>query len=104
MLLVTTILSLAVALVMTGVAWRLSREEQRRSEARVAALAADLYDDDNPAPVEVNDLFAPDARPRTKGSFVNALAIGVLVVGSLMAHGRCFHRPAVRSPGRAGCP
>jgi len=85
MLLVTTVLSLAVAIVMTGVAWRLARDEQRRSDTRVADLAADLYHDDSPAPVPINELFAPDAQPRTKGSLVNALAIGVVVVGSLIA-------------------
>jgi len=85
MLLATTVLSLAVAIVMTGVAWRLARDEQRRSDARVADLAADLYHDDSPAPVQVNDLFAPDAQPRTKGSLVHALGIGVVVVGTLIA-------------------
>ena len=85
MLLATTVLSLAVAIVMTGVAWRLARDEQRRSDARVADLAADLYHDDSPAPVQVNELFAPDAQPRTKGSLLNALGIGVVVVGTLIA-------------------
>jgi hypothetical protein len=85
MLLATTLLSLAVAIVMTGVAWRLARDEQRRSDARVADLAADLYHDDSPAPVPVNELFAPDAQPRTKGSLVHALGIGVVVVGTLIA-------------------
>jgi len=84
MLLATTVLSLAVAIVMTGVAWRLARDEQRRSDARVADLAADLYHDDSPAPVPVNEMFAPDAQPRTKGSLVSALAIGVVVVGTLI--------------------
>ena len=85
MLLATTVFSLAVAVVMTGVAWRLARDEQRRSDARVADLAADLYHDDSPAPVQVNELFAPDAQPRTKGSLVHALGIGVVVVGTLIA-------------------
>lgn len=86
MLLATTVLSLAVAIVMTGVAWRLARDEQRRSDGRVADLAADLYHDDSPAPVQLNDhLFAPDAQPRTKGSLLHALGIGVVVVGTLIA-------------------
>jgi hypothetical protein len=84
MLIAVTVLSLAVAIVMTVVAWRLAREEQRRSDARVSALAADLYDDDNPTPVRVSDLFDPDARPRTRGSLVKALGIGVVVVGTLI--------------------
>src|SRR5919204_318734 len=37
-LVLVTLLSLALAAVMTMLAWRLAREERRRSEARVAAL------------------------------------------------------------------
>lgn len=41
-LIVITLLSLAVAGTMSVVAWRVAREERRRSEARVEALAADM--------------------------------------------------------------
>jgi len=41
-LLVVTLVSMVLAVVMTVVAWRAAREERRRSEARVAALAADI--------------------------------------------------------------
>jgi hypothetical protein len=40
LLLAVTVISLGVALVMSAAAWRLSREERVRSNARVAALAA----------------------------------------------------------------
>jgi hypothetical protein len=43
-LLFTTIAALAWAGVMATMAWRLAREERHRSEARVAALAAEIYD------------------------------------------------------------
>jgi len=101
-MLLITLLSIVVAIVMTFVAWRLIREEQRRSNARVSALAADIYDDDDddedPIPVAVNDMFAPDARPRTKGSLANALAIGALVVGSLIALVVVFSRDPTTRP------
>jgi len=41
-LLLVTLVSMLLAVVMTVVAWRTAREERRRSEARVAALAADI--------------------------------------------------------------
>jgi flagellar basal body-associated protein FliL len=41
-LLVVTLVSMLLAVVMTVVAWRTAREERRRSEARVAVLAADI--------------------------------------------------------------
>ena len=41
-LILITLISLAVAGTMSIVAWRVAREERRRSEARVAALAADI--------------------------------------------------------------
>lgn len=40
-----TLLSLAVALGMSALAWRAMREERRRSDARVAVLASELTDD-----------------------------------------------------------
>lgn len=105
MLVITTLLSVVVAVVMTFVAWRLVREEQHRSIARVSALAADIYSDDDadgePTPVAVNDLFAPDARPRTQGSLANALAIGALVVGSLIALVVVFSRDPTTHPDRS---
>jgi hypothetical protein len=41
-LLVVTLVSLLLAVAMSIVAWRAAREERRRSEARVATLAADI--------------------------------------------------------------
>jgi hypothetical protein len=45
-LIVVTVVSLLIALVMSVVAWRAAGEERRRSEARVAALATDIYSTD----------------------------------------------------------
>ena len=83
-LLVITVVSLAVAVVMGVVAWRLTLEERRRAQARVAVLAADIHDE-KASPVHVSDLFVAEARPRTNESLFSALAIGALVVGSLIA-------------------
>lgn len=41
-LIVTTAAAIGLAMVMGVMAWRLSRDERRRSEARVAALASDI--------------------------------------------------------------
>ena len=44
-LLLVTILSGALAAVMTIVAWRVARDESRRADARIAALAAEIHAD-----------------------------------------------------------
>ena len=51
-LLLITFLSLAVAGTMSVVAWRVAREARLRSEARVAALAADIRADGGDPPAE----------------------------------------------------
>jgi hypothetical protein len=42
-LLIVTVSSIALAVVMGAIAWRLAAEERRRSEARVAALRAEIH-------------------------------------------------------------
>ena len=42
-LLVVTLTSMLLAAIMSVIAWRISRDERRRSEARVAALAAEIH-------------------------------------------------------------
>ena len=83
-LLVITILSLAVAVVMSIVAWRLARAERRRSEARVEALTDEIHADELPL-VRPGDYLSSEAPPRMQGSLFGALAIGVLFVGSVVA-------------------
>jgi len=48
LLLVVTAVSVVVAVAMAVVAWRVRHEEQRRSNARVAALSAEVYADAAP--------------------------------------------------------
>jgi hypothetical protein len=101
-LLLITFASLLVAVIMSVVAWRTAGEERRRSNARVAALAADIHDGDfdlgssepghgrETAPI--GDLFAT-AQPAQSGSrFAIAVACGVIVVGSLATMGLLLSR------------
>jgi len=83
-LIITTVISLVVAAVMSVVAWRLARDERRRSAARVATLTADIQGEDQ-SPVYVSDRFFAEGQSRTPASPFRPLAIGVLVVGSVIA-------------------
>jgi hypothetical protein len=102
LLLILTIASLLVAVVMSVVAWRTASEERRRSNARVAALAADIHDSDfdlrSNEPEQgrelapIGDLFAA-AQPVQSGSrFAIVVACGVIVVGSLATLGLLLSR------------
>jgi flagellar basal body-associated protein FliL len=96
-LILVTLASLLIAVVMSVVAWRVAGEERRRSEARVAALAADSLGADldlrseaadaAPIPVIADGLFAT-MQPAPSGSrFAIVVAVGVIVVGSLATVG-----------------
>jgi len=106
-LIVITLLSLAVAGTMGVVAWRVARDERRRSEARVAALAADIRSSDiRSSDVDVDlPLATAVADATTSGSMfayiqpatalprlATVVLAGVLVVGAgaalLVALGR----------------
>ena len=89
-LIVITLLSLTVAAAMSIVAWRAVRNERRRSDARVRALAADIQDRDH--------LREPDDDLLLRGSGEHpmfaraqrsrlgvAAAVGVLAVGASAA-------------------
>jgi hypothetical protein len=93
-----TLVSLLVAITMSVIAWRLAAEERRRSNARVAGLAADIHEGNldlqpsahGPARSESAtpaDLFAI-AQPAQSGSrLATVIACGVIVVGSLATVG-----------------
>jgi hypothetical protein len=85
-LLFVTIVSVAVAVVMSAVAWRMAREERRRSEARVDVLAADIFEnrDEESWPVGVNDRFLAETHSEKPTPLFAALAIGALVVGTMI--------------------
>lgn len=52
-LLIVTVCSALVALVMCTLAWRAAREEHHRAEARIAALAAEIFDEPSAAKAAV---------------------------------------------------
>lgn len=92
-LILVTLLSLGLALVMTALAWRLAREERRRSEARVSALALEIRHGSDlplhhPAPVVTStDLFATPAGPSASSSRAAAavvVAIGLVVLAAFI--------------------
>src|ERR671934_630112 len=85
-LVLVTLLSLALAAVMTTLAWRLAREERRRSEARVAALASEIRRDDlplreSPPVVQTADLFT--SAQRSTSSPLRALGLAIVAVVAL---------------------
>jgi hypothetical protein len=105
-LLIVTLTSVLLAAIMSAIAWRMSGDERRRSEARIAALAAEIHDGLELTPA--SHLFAE--RPTGAGSraFVviggGALVFGAAMAIAILAGGR-FPR-ALRSvhPGAATAP
>ena len=99
-LILITLISLAVAGAMSIVAWRVAREERRRSEARVAALAADIRGADVDLPLSTGTTDAASSasmftfiQPVTAlPRLATVVLAGVLVVGAgaalLVALGR----------------
>jgi len=99
-LLLVTVISIALAAVMGIVAWRIGNEDRRRSEARVAALAAEIHGAD-PLPLRVvaseleirprgtagasADLFAVADRGEARRRWPAVMAAGVFVVATAIA-------------------
>jgi len=85
-LILVTLLSLTLAAVMTTLAWRLAREERRRSDARVAALAAAIgavgphasADSPRPEPVEEREHVTVRAAERREPTGVPRAVINDL--------------------------
>ena len=106
-LVLVTLLSLTLAAVMTALAWRLAREERRRSDARVAALAAEIgapraaindlplrdaegvWDAGRAGPVVpvdmAGDMFAAARAVQPPSRFAAVIVAGAIVVGSAAA-------------------
>jgi hypothetical protein len=104
-LVLVTLISLVLAVIMTVIAWRVSQEERRRSEARVAALAGDIHDGEpalrhDPLSPETDlhirstgettaaapfGMFAAPAAAHTGTRLVAVVIIGLLVFGSAAA-------------------
>jgi hypothetical protein len=87
-LLLVTLVSMLLAAIMSIVAWHSSREERRRSEARIAALAAEILDEPaarQDAAEQPGDLFTA-RQPAQRGfRFATVAAGGLFVCGSAAA-------------------
>jgi hypothetical protein len=97
-LVVITLLSMTVAATMSIVAWRAVRNERRRSDARVRALAADIHGRDTlrapdgdlplregPATLSTRPMFARADPTPARSRLAVAAALGVLAVGASAA-------------------
>lgn len=87
-LLLVALIAIVLAAATYAVAWNRSRDERRRRDARIAALAADIHDEPLAGPVitgSTGDLFA--VRPHTGIGFRFApvAAVVLLVCGSVAA-------------------
>ena len=98
-LLLVTLISMLLAVIMSVIAWRVSREERRRSDARVAALAAAIHDapqaeadldlrrfaepPPSAPPGPATGLFETSQAARTNPRLAAVVGIGVLVFGSV---------------------
>jgi hypothetical protein len=87
-LLLVTLVSMLLAAIMSIVAWHSSREERRRSEVRIAALAAEIHDEPaarQDAAEQPGDLFTA-RQPAQRGfRFATVAAGGLFVCGSAAA-------------------
>ena len=94
LLLFVTLTSMLLAAVMSLVAWRIAGDERRRSEARIAALAAEIHGYDAAPPLSASDdlelrprrgtpagadLFAA-SQPRSASRWPTVVAAGIFLV------------------------
>ena len=77
-LLIVTAASLLLAAIMSVIAWRMAGDERRRSEARIAALAAEIHGDCDVAPVALR-------RPAAGSQPFAIVGGGALVVAAAVA-------------------
>jgi hypothetical protein len=99
LLLTVTLASMSIAAIMSFVAWRVASDEQRRSDARVEALAAEIHgrvpenapsytvtDDLELRPIAAERMNAPmfaASRPASRSRLAAVVGIGVLLFGSV---------------------
>jgi len=87
-LLLVALIAIALAAATSAVAWNRSRDERRRREARIAALAAAIHDEPlaSPTPAETaGDLFTSRQPVGTGSRFATVAAVGLLVFGGVAA-------------------
>ena len=101
MLLLVTVISIALAAVMGVIAWRIGNEERRRSQSRIAALAAEIHAAADPLPLRIvatdlelrprvagpagTDMFAVAERGEASRRWPAVMAAGVFVVATAVA-------------------
>lgn len=101
MLLLVTVISIALAAVMGVIAWRIGNEERRRSQSRIAALAAEIHATVDPLPLRIvatdlelrprvagpagTDMFAVAERGEASRRWPAVMAAGVFVVATAVA-------------------
>jgi hypothetical protein len=93
-LLLVALIAIVLAGVTSTVAWNRSRDERRRREARIAALAAAIHDEplDGPTPTgsvgdrfTTGDLFTTRQHGGAGSRFAVVAAVGLLVCGGVAA-------------------
>jgi len=97
-LLLVTLVSMVLAIVMSAIAWRASREERRRADARVDLLAADIQEavaGSRPAPTPSrpirlvpstsNDLFAAGDSSTASSRSIVVVCAGLFVFATAAA-------------------
>jgi hypothetical protein len=104
-----TLSALLVAAIMSAIAWRLASEERRRSNARVAVLAAEIHDA-GPSPLPSQavalsaDLFAAAQPDASAGRWITVAGVGVVAFSVILAlavglsSARSATRPGAASP------
>jgi hypothetical protein len=97
-LVTVTILTLALAATMSLVAWRVVRDERRRSDARVAALAAGIHGE---PPAADHELFATPAPVERRFAIIGGAA---LVLGLVAAAAVVFTASAPKATAVATAP
>jgi hypothetical protein len=117
-MLIVTALSVIVATMMSVVAWRVMREERRRAEARVAALAEDIHLAPSASPevelalnetprVPVNDLFSAASAAGPRRSRIaavvggGALVVATAAVAIVTLSSATRHTTAAKPPAAA---
>ena len=97
LLLAVTAMSVIAAVVSSTIAWRVTREERRRSNARVATLSQAIFDDDNvtqsAAPSALFDARLPAQNKSYRVAAAIAASVVLLVTGMTFVTARAARRP-----------
>ena len=110
-LLVVTLTSMLVAAIMSTIAWRIAGDQRRRSDARVAALAAEIHDRPSPAadfiradPGDSHLFEAGRARSGSRVAIVfggGAVVFGAAVAFAMLAGSASTRAPRASHPPEA---